>query len=235
MMSQRLSFPHRSRDGSAAACAEREGRSVGRRCPRLVYSLLPRLRELAVKKVYGGLELNVLFLFPRNIGDASPRFLRPGILEVTPQLGLGFEREHGELQLQVRRKLGLDDVVRLNSRRLDRPAGGRIISGGCEPDRAFVRKRYHGLNRAFSEGPGPHELRSLMILQRPRHHFGSGSRSAIDQDNQRLSVRNVAGLRLGAIYIGGVAASRDNDDAPVEKSIGERDSLIEKAARIVPE
>ena len=72
-----------------------------------------------------------------------------------------------------------------------------------------------------------------MILKCPRYDFGGGRRSAIDQDHQRLAVGDIAMLCPGEIGIASASAFCDHNGAATEQSVGNRNSLLEQATRII--
>src|SRR5262249_11373676 len=75
--------------------------------------------------------------------------------------------------------------------------------------------------------------RAPVILQRTRHNFRGRCRTAIDQDDERLVLDEVAGARIEALRLLGVAAARRYDLALLQERIGDRDRLIEQSTRIV--
>ena len=72
-----------------------------------------------------------------------------------------------------------------------------------------------------------------VVLQRAGDDFRSRSRSAIDQDDDRLAAGEVAGLGVVALRLVGMAAAGRDDLAALEERVGDRDRLIEQAAGIV--
>ena len=72
-----------------------------------------------------------------------------------------------------------------------------------------------------------------MILQRARHDLGRRGRAAVDQDDDRLVLGEVAGARIEPLGFFGIAAARRYDLALFQERIGHRDGLIEQPAGIV--
>ena len=72
-----------------------------------------------------------------------------------------------------------------------------------------------------------------MILQRAGDDFRRRSRTAVDQDDDRLALGQVTRPGVETLrLLGSAAAGRDNL-APVQEGIGDRNRLIEQTARIV--
>ncbi len=72
-----------------------------------------------------------------------------------------------------------------------------------------------------------------MILQRAGDDFRGRSRTAVDQNDERLGVRKIARTRVIAHRFVGVATARRNDLAVIDERVHDGDRLIEQTARIV--
>ncbi len=72
-----------------------------------------------------------------------------------------------------------------------------------------------------------------MVLQRAGDDLGRRGGAAIDQHDERLVLGEVARARVEALRLLGIAAARRDDLAPLEERVGDRDRLVEQAARIV--
>ena len=72
-----------------------------------------------------------------------------------------------------------------------------------------------------------------MILQRAGDDFRRRSRTAVDQDDDRLALGQVARAGVEALGLLGITAPGGNDLAPVQERVRDRNRLIEQAARIV--
>jgi hypothetical protein len=72
-----------------------------------------------------------------------------------------------------------------------------------------------------------------VILQRTGDDFRGRSRTAVDQDDQRLALGQVARPGVEALGFLGIAATCRNDLAPIEERVRDRDRLIQEAPRIV--
>ena len=118
--------------------------------------------------------------------------------------------------------------------RLDRAAGRRVVARRGQPERAVaLAERDDGLHRALAERAGADDGRALVVLQRAGDDLGRRGRAAVDQDDDRLALGEVAGAGVEALGLVGVAAAGRDDLALLEEGVGHRDRLIEQAARIV--
>ena len=79
----------------------------------------------------------------------------------------------------------------------------------------------------------PMTVARLIVLQRTGHDFGGRGRAFVDQHDDGLAVREVAAARIVALRVLGLAAAGGNDFAAGEEIVGDRDRLIQQAARIV--
>ncbi len=67
------------------------------------------------------------------------------------------------------------------------------------------------LHGALAERAGPDQGRALVIVQRTGHDLRSGRRSAVDQNDQRLALGEIAGARRITLgFLGGAAPRRDD-------------------------
>src|SRR6202034_3694960 len=94
-------------------------------------------------------------------------------------------------------------------------------------------ERDDGLHRAFAEGPRANERGTLVVLQRAGDDLRRRSRTAVDENDHRLALGHVARPRIEALRLLRVAPARRHDLALVEEGVGDRDRLIEQAARVV--
>ena len=72
-----------------------------------------------------------------------------------------------------------------------------------------------------------------MVLQGAGHDLRGRGGAAIDQDDDRLALGQVAALGVVALRLVRVAAARGDDLAAIEECVGDRDRLVEQAAGIV--
>src|SRR5712691_3240699 len=72
-----------------------------------------------------------------------------------------------------------------------------------------------------------------MILQRAGHDLGGGSRAAVDENDERLVLAEVARARVEALRLLRIAAAGRDNLALLEERIGDRDRLIKQPAGIV--
>ena len=122
----------------------------------------------------------------------------------------------------------------LDALRLDRAARRRVVARRGQPQRAVaVAERDDGLHRALAEGARAEDGRALVVLQRAGDDFRRRGRAAVDQHDDRLAVGDVARARRVALRLVGVAAAGRDDLAALEEGVGDRDRLVEQAARIV--
>ena len=137
------------------------------------------------------------------------------------------------LGLEVVGQILLHDDIGHDTLGLDRPVRRRIVAGRRQAQRAVGAKRDDRLHGALAERARAHDHRALVVLKRAGHDFGSRSRAAVDQDDDLLAVRQVAGLRVGALHLLEVAALGEDDGPLLEERIGDHDRLVEQTAGIV--
>src|SRR4029078_8844195 len=94
-------------------------------------------------------------------------------------------------------------------------------------------QRDDGLHRAFAKGAGADHCRPLVVLQGAGDDFRRRGRAAVDQDDQRLSLREIARTRVEALRLFGITSPRRHDLALLQERIGGRNRLIEQATWIV--
>ena len=117
---------------------------------------------------------------------------------------------------------------------LDRAAGRGEIArrGDCQCAVAGTQ-RHDRLYRALAERAGPDQGRALVIVQRAGHDLGRRGRSAVDQDDERLALDEIAGSRREALrFLRGAAPGRDDLAARQERA-GHGNRLIEQPARVI--
>ncbi len=152
-------------------------------------------------------------------------------------LQMAFERSltlRIVLAFQIVRHVFEHNLIGLDSLGLDRAAGRRVITRRRQADRAIVlAERYDRLHRSLAEGARADDRRALMILQGACDDFRRRSRAAIDENDERLAFRKIAGARIVALGFIGVAATGRNDLAMIEERVRNRDRLIEQTARVV--
>ncbi len=145
-------------------------------------------------------------------------------------LALGFV-----LALQFIRDVLLHDNIRIDAFGLDRTTRGREVKLRRQLQRAIFPQREDRLHRALAEGACADDRGALLVLQGTGDNLRSGGRPAIDQHDNLLALDEIAGARLEALGILGLAGARRNNLALFEEGIRDRDCLIEQAAGIVPE
>src|SRR5215475_8836824 len=117
---------------------------------------------------------------------------------------------------------------------LDRAAGRREVARRGEPQRAVAAaERDDGLHRALTERARAENGRALVVLQGAVDDFRRRGGAAVDQHDDRLALGEVAGARVEALRLLGIAAARRDNLAALEERIRHRDRLVEQAARIV--
>jgi hypothetical protein len=72
-----------------------------------------------------------------------------------------------------------------------------------------------------------------VVLKRVGDDFRSRSRTAVDQDDDRLALGQIARPGVEALGLLGITAAGGDDLALVQERIRDRNRLIEQAARIV--
>src|SRR5207248_1361100 len=116
----------------------------------------------------------------------------------------------------------------------DRAPGRRVITRRRQAERTVARAKWDdGLHRSFAEGARADQGRALMILQRAGDDLRRRSRTAIDQNDQRLALGHVARPRIEALRLFRIAAPGRNDLALLQERVGNRNRLIEQATGIV--
>ena len=151
----------------------------------------------------------------------------PAHRRLTAQFGAG---------LQFVRDVLKHFEIRRDALGLDRSPRGCEVSCRRQRQRAVPRaERNDGLHGAFAERARPDQGGALVVVQGARHDLGSGSRSAVDQHDERLALDHVAaacGEALG--FLRRTAAGRDHLAARHEGA-RHRDRLVEQSARVVAE
>src|SRR3546814_15841289 len=71
-----------------------------------------------------------------------------------------------------------------------------------------------------------------MVLQRTGHDFRCGRGPLVDEDDDRLALRVIAGSRVVALNVVLLAPDLRNDLAVVEKGVGTLDRLVEQPSTI---
>ena len=112
-------------------------------------------------------------------------------------------------------------------------ARGRVIARGGQAHRAVAAQRHDGLDRSLAKALGADDDGAAVILQRTRHDFRGGGRAAVDQNDQRFTLGQVAGLGVVTVTISRIAAPGRDDFAFVEEGIGHHDRLVQQAAGVV--
>src|SRR5690606_12202090 len=199
------------------------------------YALLRVRREgcigyLAAQKLDGFVELDVIHRIRRNIGRRTGSVVLLGIaLDVALEFGFAA---HDVLTLQFRRQWLVDLDVGRDALALDRLARWRVIERGRQAQRTVFAERNDRLHRALAEGLRAEHGGAAMILKRTGNDFRSTGRTAIDENNDRLAVGQVALARIEARHVLRIAATGRNHLALVEEGVGYGDRLIEQPARI---
>src|SRR6516165_10262921 len=174
----------------------------------------------------------VVLGFGRDVGLRAALLVAFG-LEVAAQRGfaLGLDRRP---RLYLLRNVLEHVDVRRNALGLDRTARRREIARRGQPQGTVAgTERDDGLHRALAERTGAHQGRPPVILQRAGDDLGGRGRAAVDQDDDRLALGEIARLCTETLGLLGVAAAGRDDLAAFEEGIGHRDRLVEQAARIV--
>src|SRR5690242_21823020 len=73
-----------------------------------------------------------------------------------------------------------------------------------QPDRSAAPQRDQVFDRAFAECLGAERHRPLIVLQGPDDELGLPRRPAIDQRNDRQTLREVSGGGADALGVGGL-------------------------------
>ena len=95
-----------------------------------------------------------------------------------------------------------------NALGLDRAAGRREIARRGQAQRAVAgAQRDDGLHRALAERARADERGALVILQRAGDDFRGRRRAAIDQDDDRLALGQIARVGVEALRLVGVTMS----------------------------
>ena len=138
------------------------------------------------------------------------------------------------LALQIVRHVLENLDIRLDALGLNRSARRRVIARRRQAQGAVLAKRNDRLHRALAERAGADQRGALVILQRARDDFRGRGRAAVDEDDHRLAVRQIAaGPRIVALRLVGIAPARRDDLAALEEGVDDFDRLIEQAAGIV--
>ena len=137
------------------------------------------------------------------------------------------------LALQLVRDVLHDLGIGIDALGLDRAAGRRVVPCRRQPDGAVAAERNDGLDGALAERAGAENRRALVVLQGAGDDLRGRGRTAVDEDDQRLALGEVAGLRVEALRILSVAAAGRDDLAAVEERVRHHDGLVEQAARVV--
>src|SRR5579862_1531273 len=193
---------------------------AGRRFPRQDFD---GVRKLEIRDLVAG----------RRPDDVLP--LRRNCLlryEVMRQVGLARSFQFHEIGCLI--AVGHGDVGH-DTGRLYRTTRRRVIARSREVQGA-VCPTIQGNDRLygpFSERGHADDGGPLVILQGAGNDFRSGSRAAIDQNDERLAVRYVSRLRVVSFRVLGPAAACRDNFAALQKIIGNSNRLIENAAAIV--
>ena len=78
--------------------------------------------------------------------------------------------------------------VRFNAQGLNRTTRWRVVTCRGQAHRATTRNRDDRLHRTLTKALGAYQNGALVVLQCTRDDFRSRSRSAVDQDGNRLAV-----------------------------------------------
>src|SRR6185437_14190563 len=177
------------------------------------------------------IELLVVLRIGRDVSRrALLLLLEFRVLEMAAERGLAAGLD---LALQVFGQILHEFDIGLDALRLDRTARRREVARGRELERAEGADRDHGLHRAFAEGAAAEERRALVVLQRARDDFRRRSRTAVDQDDDRLAAGDIAGMRVVAHRVFRIAAASRDDLAAFEEGVGDEDRLIEETAAVI--
>src|SRR6185312_12870141 len=183
------------------------------------------------QEVVGRVQRLVVLRVGRDVRLRARLLLARVALQVAAQRG--FALGVG-LVLQVVRHVLHHLDVRRDALGLDRASGRRVVARRGQPQRAVAgAERDDGLHRALAERARAENGRALVVLQGARDDLGRRSRAAVDQDDERFALDQVAGPRIEALRLVGVAAARRHDLALLQEGVGDRDGLIEQAAGIV--
>src|SRR5712691_238610 len=178
-------------------------------------------------------ELLVVLRIWRDVGGRARLLLfLLAVLEMAAQRRLAARLDLAlELFGQILNELDIGrDALGLN-----RAPGGGEVARGRELERTVGSDRDHRLHRALAERAAAEDRRTLVILQRAGDNFGCRRRAAVDQNDQRLAVGDVARPRIVPLGVFGIAAAGRDDFAALEERIGDRDRLIEKSTAVIAE
>src|SRR4030095_6961907 len=109
----------------------------------------------------------------------------------------------------------------------------RVVARGGEADGAVVRDRNDRLHRALAERLGAQHDRTVLVLPCAGYVFRGRGGSAVDQDDDRLAVHQVAGFGVPALRLLALAAAGRDDLALVHEIVADGNRLVEQPARIV--
>src|SRR4029077_1609176 len=113
-------------------------------------------------------------------------------------------------------------------------SGRREVARGGQPQRTVAgAERDDGLHRALAERTRADDGRAAMILQRTRDNLGRRGRTAVDQDDDRLVLGEVAGARIEPLGRFGLAGAGRAWLALLKDLVGQRDDVREQPAGIV--
>src|SRR5262245_52973971 len=201
---------------AAPANAKRKCRSVRHGC--LGIRREGRIDLGAAQKVERHVESFVVLGIGRNIG------LRAGLLfalvafQMTAQrclaLGVCF-------RLELVRNVLKNFNVRRNAFCLDRTAGRCEVSRRRQPQCTIARpERNDGLHRSLAERAGADHRCPPVILQRAGDDFRCGRRAAVDQNDERFVLCQIAGSRIEALRFLRISAAGGHNLALLQKCVG---------------
>src|SRR5690606_14761769 len=121
------------------------------------------------------------------------------------------------LALQLLRQWLLDADVRRDALALDRFTRRRVVESSRQAQRAVFAQRNDGLNRALTKGLGADNGCPAMILQRASNDFRRARRTAIDENDDRLTVHQITRLRGEAGDVACFTAARGNNLSAIEE------------------
>src|SRR6185312_10557212 len=104
-----------------------------------------------------------------------------------------------DLGLEVIRHGLVDDDIRFDALGLDRAVRWRVVTRRRQPDRTVGAERNDRLHGALAERTRADDGRALLILQCTGDDFRRRSRTAVDQNDDLLAVRDVARPSVGTL------------------------------------
>src|SRR6185437_10850753 len=144
----------------------------------------------AAQEIVSFVQRLVVFRVRRDVGLRALVLLARIAREVPAQRGLAAGIG---VALQIGRYILHHLDVRRDALGLDRAAGRCVVTRAGQPQRAVVAaERDDGLDGPFAERLRAEDGRALLILERTGDDLRGRGRAAVDENDQRLAVRQIA-------------------------------------------